>query len=740
MGLSQIISQEYYAHSSDNPDKKDWQPLKTHLFHVAEMAKNFAAPFKGQRIAYTAGLLHDIGKYSQEFQKRLEGSNMKVDHSSAGAREVTKFCNPLQARILQYIIAGHHTGLLNYGSPLSGLERRLKNIELYDYSDYEKELHVDGIPDELLNLIVQDKNHFGFSLSFYIRMLYSCLVDADFLDTESFANPKRSGFRGIYNSFDELNYKFQMYMENLQKNSESSLINKHRNKIYNQCIQMADSDPGLFTLTVPTGGGKTLSSMAFALGHLKRNNLKKIFYIIPYTSIIEQNASKFREIFGAENVLEHHSNFDPDAIRTENSENFQSIKEKLTLSSENWDIPITVTTNVQFFESLFSNKSSRCRKLHNLANSVMILDEAQMIPTGFLRPCVMALSELILNYGSSVVICTATQPKLAQILPDYIKYREITKSPEQLYHDLQRVRLTYIGEVSDRELAERLLENTQVLCIVNTRKHAVVLYEQLHQTTDCYHLSARMCPNHRRKIISEIKEKLKKGESCRVVSTQLIEAGVDIDFPIVYRVMAGLDSICQAAGRCNRERINDSGDVFVFRSSEEHGKVIGWLSRTAEIGEMIIEDAGDPMSLDSIDTYFHRLYFHSGENGLDTEQILPIIAETGDKCRFRYEDIAQRFRLIKDSGRSIVVPYDKKSRSIIERIRRTGFIGTGLRELQGYVVSVYPDEFEAYWKSGELELVADRIYCLNNVKENYSDNTGLINRKINGGDLSLLIE
>ncbi|WP_421908760.1 CRISPR-associated helicase Cas3' [Methanolacinia petrolearia] len=462
--------------------------------------------------------------------------------------------------------------------------------------------------------------------------------------------------------------------------------------------------------------------------------------MIPYTSIIEQNAAIFREIFGAKNVLEHHSNFDPDAQLEKNSEYTSLIEQKLRLSSENWDIPITVTTNVQFFESLFSNKSSRCRKLHNLANSVIILDEAQMIPTEFLKPSVMALSELVVNYGASVVICTATQPKLAEILPRYIKSHKIMDSPGELYKEFKRVDLSYIGELSDSELAGRLLSHKQVLCIVNTRKHAAALFEKISGEGNCFHLSARMCPVHRRKIIGEIKDKLKNGEECRVVSTQLIEAGVDIDFPAVYRLMAGMDSVCQAAGRCNREGKRKSGDVFVFRSSEDHAKTAGWLSRTAEIGEIVIKDFDDPMALDSIEEYFSQLYFHSGENGLDTEKILEMIEENGRALKYPYEDIGQKFRFIKDSGSDIIIPYDSRSKSVIENIRRTGFIGNAFRKLQGYVVNVYPDEFENYEKAGLIELVCERFHILTDIDNNYSDNVGLLNRNINGEDLSLLIK
>lgn len=733
------MPEEYYAHSTINPDKSDWQPLREHLENVAKLASDFAIEFKGEKIAYSAGILHDLGKYSPEFQDRLDGKKIRVDHSTAGAREAKNYCNPFQAQILQYLIAGHHTGLLNYGSPVSGLEQRIKNSKLFDYSGYKKELKIDDISGEMPVINIHDIKKSGFPLSFYIRMLYSCLVDADFLDTESFIDSNKSSLRGDYDSFNELFLKFETHMDKIRKESKSNFINDKRNEIYDQCCLMANNDPGLFTLTVPTGGGKTLSSMAFALRHLKRNNLKRIFYVIPYTSIIEQNAGIFRNIFGAENVLEHHSNFDPNTNMIQDSEFSSLLTDKLKLSAENWDIPITITTNVQFFESLFSNKSSRCRKLHNLANSVIILDEAQMIPTEFLKPSVMALSELVYNYGASVVICTATQPKLKEILPEYIPSREIMDSPKELYNNFRRVKLSNIGELSDSKLSDCLLEHNQVLCIVNTRKHAGALYEIISGEGNCFHLSARMCPVHRREIIKGIREKLKAGEECRVISTQLIEAGVDIDFPAVYRLVAGMDSICQAAGRCNRERRREFGDVFVFRSSEDYAKTRGSLSRTAEIGEMIIGDYEDPMAPESIEEYFNQLYFHSGEDGLDKEKILEMIEENKKPFRYPYEDIGQKFRLIKNSSKDIVVPFDKRSKSVIEKIRQTGFIGNSYRDLQGYVVGVYPGEFEAYEQSGLLELVGERFHILSNPSRNYSNDVGLLNRNINAEDPSSFI-
>lgn len=724
----------YYAHSTDDSSKSDWQPLKDHLENVATLASAFACDFNASDFAYAGGLLHDIGKYSSEFQRRLEGAGIRVDHSTAGARVARSQYHPSQSRILEYIITGHHGGLLNYGSSESGLEERITNALLSDYSPYAGEISVPDLNSArpVLNL---KKNSVGFSLSFYTRMLYSCLVDADFLDTEEFVNPDKSSFRGYYESFDNLFTKFDDHMNAVLSDAEETQINKYRRTIYEQCRKKAEFPQQLFTLTVPTGGGKTLSSMAFALDHLKKYDLNRIIYVIPYTSIIEQNADVFRRIFGNQNVLEHHSNYDPESNGAEKTD---SLQEKLRLSSENWDIPIVVTTNVQFFESLFSNKSSRCRKLHNLTKCVIILDEAQMLPTGFLKPCLAALSELVVNYGSTVVISTATQPKLRELLDESIKPVEIIDSPEELYEAFRRVNVENLGKLSDIELSTRLKEHDQVLCIVNTRKHAQQLYDALSESGKCYHLSARMCPVHRRRHLADIKGLLKDGAGCRVISTQLIEAGVDIDFPVVYRAMAGIDSVGQAAGRCNREGRLKSGSVFVFKSTEDYGRATSWQRRVAEIGEMIFHETDDPLSILSVDEYFGRLYHFEGDEGLDKKGILPLLEERAGKLAFPFEDVGHNFSIIEENTRDIIVPYDKRAESVIGQIRETGFPGNYVRKLQGYTISVYPNEFRDLERAHALETIGDRFHVLKDMSM-YSEKTGLLNRNFNGPDGSLLM-
>lgn len=725
----------FYARTTKNPDKSDWQHLEVHLIQVAELSRQFANDFNAGELAYTSGLLHDLGKYSPQFQRRLEGVNNHVDHSTAGAQEAALHYPLSQGRILEYIVAGHHGGLSNFGSRVSGLEKRLETTDLPDYSAYRKEIDLPDLTSIRPNL-KQLPGKPGFTVSFYTRMLYSCLVDADTLNSEAFANPDKSKIRSQYDPFEILSKRFSDHMEAKLAGAEENTINTMRKEIFEQCVEKAALPPHMFTLTVPTGGGKTLASMAFALEHLKKNGLQRIFYVIPYTSIIEQNAAIFRGIFGSRNVLEHHSNFDP---KPRDFENFPSGEESLSLSTENWDMPVVVTTNVQFFESLFSNKRSRCRKLHSLAKSVIILDEAQMLPTDYLKPCFAALSELVRNYGSTVVICTATQPNLGELLDACIEPVEITRSPTKLYEALNRVRVINLKDCNDAELSSHLKEHRQVLCIVNTRSHAKHLFDAVSKSGNCYHLSARMCPVHRRKQLEKIKALLKENAECRVISTQLIEAGVDIDFPVVYRASTGIDSIAQAAGRCNREgKLPEKGKVCIFKSTEIYGKfATPWQRRVAAIGEMILDKTDDPLSLSSVKSYFHNLYFFEGDDGLDKKGILRSLEDRPEDLAFPFEDVGEAFKIIEDGTKDIIVPYDENAEKLIGNLRDPDFSWKIMRKLQGYTVSIYSIEFNEMERAHALDLIGDRFYVLND-KGRYNDKTGLLNEKDNRSEMPLL--
>lgn len=572
---------EYYAHSTDT---NEFQLLRDHLYGVAILCKRYSEAFGVGNLGYLAGLLHDIGKYSDEFQQRIHGSQIRVDHSTAGTQWIMKVDVIRQslgtteldkhlARLIAHAIAGHHGGLKNHGTiDIEGtLSHRLSRRDICDWSNAWTEISVDAGGGQDYHAIFRkgvNKDNLAWKYTFLGRMLYSCLVDADSIDTRDFCNGKSE--EPLETSevivLDTLLSRLNIYMDNKIKQAIHTPINRKRREILEACERQADQSPRMFSLTVPTGGGKTLSSLSFALRHAVKYEMQRVIYVVPFTSIIEQNAQQFRDAIGRDAVIEHHSNFNYEEY--EENYGLEDVQ-RLKLSAENWDAPVIVTTSVQFFESLFSNKRSKCRKLHHIANSVIIIDEAQGIPRGYMTPCLQALQELIDSYGCSVVLCTATQPSWMNLGVAVTEMMD-RPAPMELLEDFKRVSVTVASKdqevVMDDTVIDWMEAQEQILCIVNTRKHAKLLHEQMvaRHLTGVYHLSGRMCANHRTVMIKEIKKRLIDKLPCRVISTQLIEAGVDIDFPKVLRAMAGIDSIAQAAGRCNREGKAELGHVVVF--------------------------------------------------------------------------------------------------------------------------------------------------------------------------------
>lgn len=686
----------YYAHTNGT-DKADWQLVEEHLVSVAELARRFALAFCAGEYGYSTGLLHDLGKFSKEFQQRLNGAPLRVDHSTAGAQEAITLYGQAIGTVVAYVVAGHHAGIPDYGSIADepSLTARLKR-KVRDYSAYTEADLLFPKGDSMRLPIFPLEGQEGFSLQFFIRMLYSCLVDADFLDTECVMDRKKAYIRGSeYPTTPELKQRLDQHLAKLLTSAEDTPVNRYRGDILRACIDKAELEPGLFSLTVPTGGGKTLSSLAFALKHASLYGLERVIYVIPFTSIIEQNAKVFRRALGDEGVLEHHSSFEfPD----EDSEDWNEDIARLRLATENWDAPVIVTTNVQFFESLFANRSSRCRKLHNIARSVIILDEAQMLPTDYLTPCLAALRELTENYGSTVVLCTATQPALGDLMPETVHIREIAPDPPRLYEAFRRVNVVQLGPMDDNALASELKKHCQALCIVNSRSHARGLYKLVADKEGVFHLSACMCPKHRSEELDKIRCALKEGSECLVVSTQLVEAGVDLDFPVVFRAAAGLDSIAQAAGRCNREGKLTMGHVYVFEPVGH--KLLGWFQRTASVTRMVLRNADDPLGLQTVESYFRRLYDIEGDR-LDKECIMNAVEEERKTLSFPFADIAGKFRIIDSNTVSIVIPWDDEARDLIEQA--TYWPSYRLfRQLQSYIVQVYPNQFAQLEQSGKI--------------------------------------
>nr|WP_320193628.1 CRISPR-associated helicase Cas3' [uncultured Desulfobacter sp.] len=718
---------KYYAHSLQEKPKQEWQLLETHLMNVANMAGCFADSFQAKKWGQCAGLLHDSGKATSAFQRRLEGSPERVDHSTFGAI-LAKETGGNLGLLLSYAIAGHHGGIPDGGEQETHLHFRLKHKKPQETENLDV---LNPCLDRTLNFPFKiSRETGGFSLSFFTRMIFSCLVDADFLDTEKFCSPEVARERvdsQERKDLLELQRNMTVYMDDILAGAQPTYVNELRKTILEQCKEKAKLQPQFFSLTVPTGGGKTLSSMNFALDHAAEHGMNRIIYAIPFTSIIEQNAGVFQNIFGQDSVLEHHCNY------KESEEPEEAVyNRRRGLATENWDSPIIVTTNVQFFESFFSNKSSRCRKLHNIARSVIVLDEAQAVPTDYLEPCLAALRELVDHYGCTIVLCTATQPafddtsSLRTALP---KLTEIIDNPDQIFSKLKRTKVTFIGKKTDEEVAKLINYESQALCIAATKAQARAIFNLLSKdAAGIFHLSTNMYPQHRKQVLKTIKERLKENKKCVVVSTSLVEAGVDLDFPVVFRAIAGLDSIAQAAGRCNREgKMQGLGQVFVFEP--EKTPRMPWLNRciskTAEAMRSMPDC--DPMNIMVMRRYFELLY---DIEDLDKKQIMRRLnPKRLDKdLLFPFKEVAQAFKFIEEDTVGVVIPRESEAHKLVEQLRHIEFPGTLLRKLQPYLVAVRTREYTQLYTGGAIELIHGEIPILQN-EAAYSDDVGLVVEK-----------
>lgn len=697
------------AHGATD-EHPEGQSIEAHLKGTGELAETFAAEFGAAANGKLCGLAHDIGKYSDEFQLRLRGGK-KVDHATAGAIE----CFKIKAAFEAVCVIGHHSGLPNVG------HKDADTTESQTFFGRKLRAEQGGIPDYRKNWnghIALPQDYFrpsgrGFATAFYIRMLYSCLVDADYIDTETFMNGDAG--RGNYEPLSSLCDKLTAYIS--KWNNPTREIDILRQKILNSCIEKASAPRGIFSLTVPTGGGKTVASMAFALNHAVANSMKRIIYVIPYTSIIEQNAKVFRDILGQENVVEHHS-----SVSYELSENADELEYRSALATENWDAPVIVTTAVQFFESLYANRSSKCRKLHNIANSVIIFDEAQMIPSNNLRPCVAAIAELVRAYNATAVLCTATQPAIDEMLLEYSKKEsvvELCPDVDGMFEKFRRTSFEKEGRLTTDELVSRLESQQQVLCIVNTRKFAQEVYEAL-PSEGRFHLSTLMCPVHREQKLDEIRERLKSGKTCRVVSTSLIEAGVDVDFPRVFREMAGLDSILQAAGRCNREgkRSAESSIVTVFESENKVNKLIA-VNRDA--AEETVRDWTQPNTTSTIERYF-KAYRDFLRND-DKSGVITASEKGISGCGLPFEWIAKEFKLIDQNTFTVYISVGE-GKELISRLREGERSRELYRKAGMYSVSIYENHFNALINAGAAEPFGDDAAILTDLSL-YSDEKGL---------------
>lgn len=756
---------EFYAHSLPEHPVSAWEPLFTpfgegdnqcqgreckncesleayhgHLNKVAWWSAKFAAEMfpstsdaakSAWEWGYLAGLWHDLGKFAPEWQEYLKAKvdphadevSGKVDHSTAGAKHAVQVHSVL-GHLFGYPIAGHHSGLLDGMSNHACQAARLRKADLPGWQSAPEEITAHSFPPPP-GFLSQDP----FSLGFFTRMLFSCLVDADFLATEAFMNPSQAKSRNLEpeNILPKIARLIDARIDSFGKPDPGDAVNCQRMVVVESCRDAAAQPPGIFSLTVPTGGGKTLSSLSFALRHALAHGQKRVIYVAPFTSIIEQNADVIRKILSSLEtpvftpLVEHHSSLSPE------KESAQS-----RLAAENWDAPIIITTAVQFYESLFAAKTSRCRKLHNIANSVVILDEAQSLPVDLLTPCLRVLQELANHYHTTTVLCTATQPAIhyqAEEFPIGLKNcREIIPDPAALFAALKRVELQNLGDISDADLVQRVAGHSQVLCIVNRRKHAQQLFQLLGDAEGNYHLSALMCPEHRGKILAEIRQRLTKDLPVRVVSTQLIEAGVDVDFPVVYRALAGLDSIAQAAGRCNRNGyLPAMGRTFIFRPEDQSGEI--YFRETAQVANQLLDLYPDLLGQDAIHHYFD-LYYYQQKSRWDSKDILDQFHLDGSMksfpFHFNFRTAADNFKMIDDWQVPVIIPFDEKAQKLITELKNPSIpLNRQLfRGLQRYTVQIPPRLRDENIRSFEC-LRDGQFHALISTDLNYSKHFGI---------------
>lgn len=702
----------YFAHTGS----PNWQLLSDHLREVARRARLHGAPLGLANEAELAGLLHDLGKYADRFQQRLKSpaTVSGVNHWAAGAFSASRMKHTAAA----FAIDGHHTGIPARVDTTNG-ESLQQTLLKFANSSARKELtSCPESDDDLLALLKANgitlptpkafRCPDAFANAMRVRMLFSCLVDADFLDTEQHFDGSISPLRTVPDLQPER--ALELLMARLGSFSTDSAVNQTRARLLADCLAASRQPQGLFTLTAPTGSGKTLASLAFALSHIAQHNarlapddphrFRRIIVVIPFTSIIEQTARVFRDLFkdtfGDDYVLEHHSSVAPEEQKAQRNEDtvLTSVR-RARLAAENWASPLVVTTNVQFFHSLFAHKPSACRKLHNIGRSVVLFDEVQTLPPRLVPSLLSGVQCLVRDYGTSAVFMTATQPAFASAqpaLPYPWKPVEISSHPEAMADALRRTRIELPEKdatITWQALATQMAEQSQCLCVVNTTADARNIFALL-PAEGRFHLSARLCPAHRQKKLKEIRELLAEGKPCRLVSTQLIEAGVDVDFPIAWRALGPLDSIIQTAGRCNREgRHEQPCPVTIFRPTEG-GHLPKGYEQLMQITETFLHDR-DASTLHSPATYaeyFARLYSITGKDKAEADKVFQLSEA------FDFPGAAQECRLIEDNTRTVLVQWEKGT-ELYEKLKTQRHLTSAeCRMAQRYSVNLYEGEFQ----------------------------------------------
>ncbi len=733
-GSGTVCEMEYYAHTDGTQDTRNWQPLREHLRNVAEKSRDFATEARPNdaefaEAAYAAGLLHDLGKYRREFQEMIRNKRQKSDatrHKQMGAQ----YALDKGRRDLPFAIMGHHGGipniadLVNDGNAVKAVVNEIFSVAAADFSQLAMHLPAWGAGFAAVDVDIR------------VRLLFSCLVDADWSDTSDFQS-RRMGWPvpplpPTLEAAPLLN-KVLSFIAQRAGECRNLDLARIRAEVLAAALESGSRATGIFSMTVPTGGGKTLSSLAFALAHAAANKLRRVIYVAPYLSIIEQNANVFRTALGdsAENmILEHHSLAEPGRGEKSQADNPES--EAAQRLAENWDAPVVLTTSMQFYESLFSNRPGRCRKLHNIARSVVILDECQTLNPSLSGPTCQMLEQMVGFLGCTVVLCTATQPawkKDDDIFPCGLReIHEMIPAELRLFDRLKRVEAVWPGPdlhpTSWPDIAEQMVARGRAACVVNTRKAARDLYNNLRKAggTNVFHLSTSMCPAHRLTVLDRLKKLLVADEDCLLVSTQLIEAGVDIDFPFMLRELAPLESIVQAAGRCNREGLLDQrGNLVVFKSVDGGLPQDNWYRNGTAVVEQHFIRAGNPPDIHDpahLAEYYRRLY---PAGSTDSEGIIPL------RNRFGFRDVAEHYRLINEGTSSVLISNWEPARETVDRLVgeiRQNPSRRAYRQLQRYSINVYEHELRQMINNNVVEM--DYLPGLNRCDLPYDGALGLV--------------
>lgn len=726
---------EYYAHTREDGER---QTVKAHLEGVSKLAEGFSVDFL-KPLAKKAAFDHDLGKYALKYQWRLDDDNIKFSHAACGALEYKKFADKndcfasLFAPLMEYCIAGHHTGLMDGGTDADNsdsptLSGTLKRGNEYtgdsDYSAYATEIEFATLTQEEITppynelCSAKDPTELIERYAFFTKFVFSCLTDADFLDTEIFCN--KNVERGMSGDFEKALDKLNRELSKMPSNTP---LRQARSHIQQQAFDNSVNKSHISILDMPTGSGKTLCSLKLAL----ESGKKRIIYVIPYTSIIEQTANKFEKMFGdVLPVLQHHSNYSYDG----DTEEEKKTAEKLKRTCENWDAPLIITTSVQFFQSIYHYKGSALRKLHNLRDSVIVFDEIHLIPTELLRPCLKAVGYITKYLNSEALFLSATMPDYSKLfdkfLPD-VNYNKLVTDRTNFKY-FKKCEYKDMGKTTLETIAENASRCKNALIVVNTKKTAAELYSLVQG--EKYHLSANMTPAHRSRVIEVVRKKLKNGEHITVVSTSLVEAGVDLDFNTVFRQLSGLDSILQAGGRCNREGKDDKGYVYVFDIDETYRKGSDLAMRINKT-KGLLEKYQDITSYDCIKEYYDGIFdfnqsriaensiakYNEQSNSFDRQGLM-------SPYSIPFRSYAMQFEYISADTISIVIddPDDQACHELVETLRNGDM--SVRRALQKYSVSVYMNVFKDLYSQGVLKDHGTGIFILEN-QSYYNNETGL---------------